>query len=67
MLVKGLRVKNISTSGQVLYVYHQATPTSSNCLPLLPGEWTNHLDATNANQVYMRASASGGAAAYDGA
>jgi hypothetical protein len=66
VLVKGMAIKNISTAGQLLYLKHSATPTSTNSLALLPGEWSNDIECTNANQVYMRASASGGAACYSG-
>jgi hypothetical protein len=65
-LTKGMSIKNVSTGGQTLYIKHSAGPTSSNSLLLAPGEWSDPIECTNANQVYMRASASGGAAAYSG-
>lgn len=65
VLVKGMAIKNISAT-QTLYVKHVATPTSTNSMVLLPGEWSNDIECTNADQVYMRASAAGGAACYSG-
>ncbi len=65
-LAKGMAIKNISTGGQSLYLKDVATPTSSNSCVLLPGEWSNDIECTNANAIFMRASASGGAACYSG-
>ena len=65
-LVKGMQIKNISTGGQALYVSQAATPTSTNSMVLLPGEWSNDIECTNVTAVFMRASATGAAACYSG-
>jgi hypothetical protein len=65
-LTRGMVIKNISASGQLLYISHAATPTSTNSFVLAPGEFSPFLECTNANVPLMRPSADNAAACYAG-
>lgn len=67
-LVHGMTIKNISASGELLYLSQAATPTSTNSYVLYPGETTPFIECTNANAIKMRSSTgSAGMACYSGA
>ena len=65
-LTRGLYVKNISTSGQYLYLGPTSGVASTDGWVLAPGETSPFIEATNATAVYMLPSANNAAACYIG-
>lgn len=67
ILTYGMWIKNISTSGQIIYYNDTGVAVSaSNSTELLPGEWSEFIPCTDASQVAMLPSANDAKACYHG-
>ena len=65
-LTYGMWIKNTSLSNQTIYYNIASSVSSSNSSELLPGEWSEFIPCTNANQVNMLPSANDAKAIYHG-